>query len=215
MVSEKVLLDGRPKGVRENVKQVIIIYASVYKEGHYEDARQLADQIKISGTDIIVVAFDQYGQPNALAEIKKIASPGFFFTNVQPNLAAEIQHSLCTVNCFCKKQWLQYTLEKEKYGTCLRMGGIDANWNAAKRACINMGRGVGHLASVLDEPKHHFISYMFKEDYRMEPPYMYHIGLSYDTEKKGYFWEQPMGSKPEKIPVNNTAITKLNCCSKN
>ncbi|VDM75851.1 unnamed protein product [Strongylus vulgaris] len=53
MVAEKVLRDGRPKG------------------GHYEDARQLAEQIKIGGTDIIVIGFDQYGKPNALEQIRK------------------------------------------------------------------------------------------------------------------------------------------------
>ncbi|KHJ95954.1 hypothetical protein OESDEN_04088 [Oesophagostomum dentatum] len=36
---------------------------------------------------------------------------------------------------------------------------------------------------------------MFKDDYRMEQPYMYHIGLSYDEERKDYFWEQPYGKK--------------------
>ncbi|VDM78452.1 unnamed protein product, partial [Strongylus vulgaris] len=199
MLTQEILKEGRPKNVRENVKQAIIIYTSVYKEGHYEDARQLAEQIKISGTDIIVVAFDQYGKPNALEEIRKIATPGFYFSNVRPNLAGEIRHALCIINCFCKKQWLQYAPDTVKYGVCLRMGGIDANWVSAKRACINMGHGKGYLATVLDRSKHDFVAHMFKNDYRMDAPYMYHIGLSYDSATENYYWEQPTGT--DKIPL--------------
>ncbi|KHJ78556.1 hypothetical protein OESDEN_21821, partial [Oesophagostomum dentatum] len=34
---------------RRNVKTVIIVYASTFRQGHYEDPTQLANQIKISG----------------------------------------------------------------------------------------------------------------------------------------------------------------------
>ncbi|VDK44432.1 unnamed protein product [Cylicostephanus goldi] len=202
MKAEELFAEGRPAGVRENVKQVIIIYASVYKELHFGDATQLADQIKISGKDIIVVAFDQGGRPNAILELRKIATEGYFFMNTNANLAGEIQHALCQINCFCRKQWMQYSLDSVKYGSCLRIGGIDSNWNLAKRSCIRIGHESGHLATVLDHAKHTFIASMFRNDYRMEPPYMYHIGLSYDKANGGYFWEQPKESNPERIPVD-------------
>ncbi|CAJ0604742.1 unnamed protein product [Cylicocyclus nassatus] len=210
MKAEQVFREGRADGSRDNCKEAIIIYASVYKESHFEDAKQLADQIKISGKDIIVVAFDQGGKPNALDQIRKIASDGFYFTNVIPNLSGEVQHALCAINCFCRKQWLQYTLDTIKYGSCLRIGGIDSNWNLAKQACIRIGHESGHLASVLDNAKHNFIAHMFKNDYRMESPYMYHIGLSYDTAQNGYFWEQPKGSEPAKIPMEGSDFRKWN-----
>ncbi|CAJ0604876.1 unnamed protein product [Cylicocyclus nassatus] len=93
--AEELFAEGRPAGVRENVKQAIIIYANVYKL-YFGDAKQLADQIKISGKDIIVVAFDQGGRP-------------VLFWN------------------FARKQWLQYSLDSVKYGSCLKIGGIDSN----------------------------------------------------------------------------------------
>ncbi|CAJ0604749.1 unnamed protein product [Cylicocyclus nassatus] len=210
MKAEELFAEGRPAGVRENVKQAIIIYASVYKELHFGDAKQLADQIKISGKDIIVVAFDQGGRPNALLELRKIATEGYFFMNTNANLAGELQHALCQINCFCRKQWLQYSLDSVKYGSCLRIGGIDSNWNLAKKSCIRIGHESGHLASVLDHAKHTFIASMFRNDYRMEPPYMYHIGLSYDKTTGGYFWERPKGSNPERIPLEGSLYTRWN-----
>ncbi|VDK57250.1 unnamed protein product [Cylicostephanus goldi] len=95
MKAEQVFREGRADGTRNNCKEAIIIYASVFKESHFEDAKQLADQIKISGKDIIVIAFDQGGKPNALDQIRKIATEGFYFTNVVPNLSGEVQHALC------------------------------------------------------------------------------------------------------------------------
>ncbi|KHJ95957.1 hypothetical protein OESDEN_04090 [Oesophagostomum dentatum] len=160
----------------------------------------MAGQIKISGTDIIVVGFDQGGRLKALERMKEIASPGYFFKNTADNLAGEIQRSLCQTNCFCKKQWRQYSSATVKFGSCLKIGGIAANWKSARGACQRMGNGRGHLASEFDISKHNFIAWMFKDDYRTKQPYMYHIGLSYDEEKKGYFWEQPYGKK---VPVSS------------
>lgn len=37
---------------------------------------------------------------------------------------------------------------------------------------------------------------MFKDDYRHQPPYVYHIGLSFINAKEEYFWEQPRGKVP-------------------
>ncbi|VDM84968.1 unnamed protein product [Strongylus vulgaris] len=88
------------------------------------------------------------------------------------------------------------------------MGGIDANWVSAKRACINMDHGKGYLASVLDWSKHNFIAHMFKNDYRMDSPYMYHIGLSYDSATGKYYWEQPTGT--DRIPMTGSVFTRWN-----
>ncbi|KHJ84606.1 lectin C-type domain protein [Oesophagostomum dentatum] len=176
------------------------------------DAKQLAYQIKISGTDIIVVPFDQGGKPNHLIRLKEIATPGYYFPNTILNLANEIQQALCTTNCFCKRQWTQYqnTFGEStvKFGECVRIGGIDANWVSAKRACARMGNGQGHLANIFDLSKHNFVAQLFKNDYRVEPPYIYHIGLSYNQEKKAYVWDRKAGSEP--LPLDGGTFKKWN-----
>ncbi|KAL6736112.1 hypothetical protein Aduo_006499 [Ancylostoma duodenale] len=199
--TQEIMKHGRQGGVRANVKSAIIIYASDFREGDVNDAVQLADQIKIGGTEIVVVAFDQGGKLNVLEGLKKIASPGRLFKSTAKNLVGLIQDALCQTNCFCKKLWTQYADGTVKYGECLRIGGIDANWVSAKRACQSIIPG-GHLATELDSYKHDFIARMFKDDYRHEPPYMYHIGLSFDKLKKDYFWEQPKGRAP--LPLNGS-----------
>ncbi|EPB75011.1 von Willebrand factor type A domain protein, partial [Ancylostoma ceylanicum] len=166
--TQEIMKHGRQGGVRNNVKSVIIIYASDFREGDVNDAVQLADQIKIGGTEIIVVAFDQGGKVNALEGLKKIASPGRLFRNTAENLVGLTQDALCQINCFCKKLWTQYADGTVKYGECLRIvitrklslnspGGIDANWQSAKRACQKLIPG-GHLATELDSYKHDFIA---------------------------------------------------------
>ncbi|KHJ95953.1 hypothetical protein OESDEN_04086 [Oesophagostomum dentatum] len=122
MVAQENLKEAREAKLRQNVKEVIIIYASDFKEEDEHDVKQLADQIKISGTDIIVVGFDQGGRLKALERMKRIASPGYFFRNTAVDLAGEIQHSLCQTNCFCKRQWRQYSGSTVKFGSCLKIG---------------------------------------------------------------------------------------------
>ncbi|EYB87893.1 hypothetical protein Y032_0255g315 [Ancylostoma ceylanicum] len=193
--TQEIMRAGRKDGSRNNTATAIVIYASDFRAGDVNDARQLAHQIKISGTNIIVIAFDQGGKVHALDRLVEIASPGMFFPSTTSNLAGRIQDALCKTNCFCKKQWTQYADGSVKYGECLRIGGLDANWISAKKACQKLTKG-GHLATEFDSAKHNFIAHMFKDDYRNEPPYMYHIGLSFDKNKGGYFWEQPLGKMP-------------------
>ncbi|EYB87894.1 hypothetical protein Y032_0255g316 [Ancylostoma ceylanicum] len=105
------------------------------------------------------------------------------------------------INCFCKKLWTQYADGTVKYGECLRIGGIDASWQSAKRACQKLIPG-GHLATELDSYKHDFIARMFKDDYRHNPPHMYHIGLSFNKNKGDYFWDQPTNKAP--LPLKDS-----------
>ncbi|CAJ0604748.1 unnamed protein product [Cylicocyclus nassatus] len=185
----------------------------------------LADEIRYFGIHIIVVGFKK-GRSGAI-DLTKIASEGSYFKNSTPNLAGELQHSLCKVNCFCKERWVQYEHENEKYGSCLRIGGFKMDWENARDACIHLGGGKGHLATVLDKPKHDFvsvfidflsplffllkentISVMIKNDSRTMQPYKYHIGLSYNESKRDYFWEQPKDSVSEKISLKDTDFRK-------
>ncbi|KHJ78207.1 lectin C-type domain protein, partial [Oesophagostomum dentatum] len=86
---------------------------------------------------------------------------------------------------------------------------IDACWNAAKRSCRKSGNGKGYLANEFDLDKHKFIAATFKEQYNtISPPYMYHIGLSYNAKKGQFYWEQPVGSDP--LPLEEGSFTRWN-----
>ncbi|CAJ0609957.1 unnamed protein product [Cylicocyclus nassatus] len=204
--AKQMFRDGRPSGFRKNVKEVILIHASVYKQSHFEDAKPLADQMKISGKEIVVVAFDQRDNPRALMQIREIATEGFYYIYEEYYIFGDVQHALCTANCFCRKKWLQYTLDTLRFGSCLRIGPGQFNWEQAKRACLRIGHESGHLATVFSKEKHNFIALMFINDSRVESPYIYHIGLSYDTKQSDYLWEQPVGSDPAKIPLRGSSF---------
>ncbi|CAD6198988.1 unnamed protein product [Caenorhabditis auriculariae] len=190
-----LMTKARANNVRRNYKQVVIVYASDYKEDGENNPLQIADQIKESGTTIITVAFNQNTGGALTAGLAKIASPGAAFKSTDMNIVGEIQNMLCQVNCFCPDTWVQYTNAFNdptawKYGVCLRIGEIDSMWTAAKYACQNLFQGA-YLATEFDNKKHDFSRLFFSNDTTNSPPYMYHIGLSYDTATQAYTWEQP------------------------
>ncbi|PAV74440.1 hypothetical protein WR25_02430 [Diploscapter pachys] len=175
LAAQTVLHDGRVNGKRDNVRQVIILYASAYKsQGQEEDPVQLAKQIKEDGIDIITVGFNQFGDEYFLAGLVKIATPGMAFNNTNADLAGEIQmNGLCKINCFCPTAWTQYTSQfglasARKFALCLKLSDIDAMWMAAKIACQHMDNSA-YLVSELDETKHNFIYPQRFFIHRMEP----------------------------------------------
>ncbi|CAJ0604747.1 unnamed protein product [Cylicocyclus nassatus] len=187
LAADQVFREGRVNGLRKNVKEVIIVYATDFNGRHLEGAKELAHQLKKSGKNIIIVAFEQGG--SGASELMQIASEGFYFTNRIPNLAGEIQHALCDVNCFCYEIWVQYKLDDINYGSCLRIGGFKLDWENAHDACKHLSRGRGHLATAFDIGKHNFTAMLIRNDPRIGAPYKCHIG-----------------SDPEKICLKNTAL---------
>ncbi|RCN47694.1 von Willebrand factor type A domain protein, partial [Ancylostoma caninum] len=95
--AQEAMRHGRADGQRNNIRSAIIIYASDFRAGDVNDAVQLANEIKIGGTDIVAVAFDQGGKVHSLDGLEQIASPGLFFKSTTDNLAGEIQGALCSM----------------------------------------------------------------------------------------------------------------------
>ncbi|CAB3405469.1 unnamed protein product [Caenorhabditis bovis] len=190
--AEKVLEVGRANGRRKNYKQVVIVYASDYREDGDHDPVPPANRLKESGVTVITVAFDQNGDESSIRKIGTLASPGNAFINTDMNLVGEIQGALCQANCFCPDLWVQYSTRfgdaaAYKYGVCLKDATIAASWTAAKFACQSLHPG-GYLATEFDSQKHSFI-FRISPSSTQSQPYMYHIGLHYINGR--YQWEQP------------------------
>lgn len=194
--AEQVLQTGRANGVRKNYKQVVLLYASDYRDDGLNDPVPVAQRLKESGVTLITIAFDQDGDESSIKKIGELASPNDAFINTDLNLVGEVQGALCQANCFCPDLWIQYAAEfgvagAFKYGVCLKDATIPAAWTPAKFACQSLHKG-GYLATEFDSQKHDFIFQNFMADKAQSQPYMYHIGLHYING--AYQWEQPQGA---------------------
>ncbi|EPB79812.1 hypothetical protein ANCCEY_01023 [Ancylostoma ceylanicum] len=83
---------------RKNVPDVIVVYSSSFEEGGVNDPTAVASQLKISGTQIITVAFVGTGQSKVVLNLGKIASPRMNFTTFQQrDLVGKILDGFCQV----------------------------------------------------------------------------------------------------------------------
>ncbi|UMM16812.1 hypothetical protein L5515_013663 [Caenorhabditis briggsae] len=204
--AESVLSAGRKNATRSNYKQLVLIYASDYRDDGEEDPRPTAERMKSSGVSIATVAFDQTGNEGVVKAIGEIASPGFNFTNEDADLVREIQGAMIKTNCFCSSLWHQYRKEfgvdgSPKYGVCLKPVALTAAWAPAKLGCQNMIKS-GYMVTEFDKQKHDFVFKLIQNDTSFPEPYVYHIGLSYVNG--GYFWQQPVGHALVPFQLNDS-----------
>uniref|UniRef100_A0A1I7T3T6 VWFA domain-containing protein n=1 Tax=Caenorhabditis tropicalis TaxID=1561998 RepID=A0A1I7T3T6_9PELO len=204
--AEQVLNAGRKNNTRTNYKQLVMIYASDYRDDGEQDPRPTAQRLKTSGVNIVTVAFNQNGNEAILQSIGEIASPGFNFTNIDDNLVNEIQGAMIQTNCFCHNLWTQYreqfgVVSSLKYGVCLRPVAITAGWVPAKLACQNMIQ-TGYMVTEYTKHKHDFVFNLIQNDTTFPEPYVYHIGLSYVNG--GFFWQQPVGHALVPFQLNDS-----------
>ncbi|EGT54548.1 CBN-CLEC-62 protein [Caenorhabditis brenneri] len=202
--AEQVLTAGRRNNTRTNFKQLLVIYASDYRDDGEEDPRPIANRLKSSGVNIVTIAFDQNGNESILKAIGEIATPGYNFTNKDFDLVNEIQGAMTQSNCFCSNLWTQFREkfgeeDSYKYGVCLRPVAITAAWAPAKFACQNMIQ-TGYMVTEYNQKKHDFVFNLIQNDTAFPEPYIYHIGLSYVNG--GYFWQQPVGHAL--VPLNDS-----------
>ncbi|RCN37245.1 hypothetical protein ANCCAN_16858 [Ancylostoma caninum] len=81
---------------RKNVPDVIVIYSSSFEKGGMNDPTSIADQLKISGTQIITMAFVGTGQSKVVLGLGSIASPRMNFTTWQQrDLTGKILDGFC------------------------------------------------------------------------------------------------------------------------
>ncbi|EFP12267.1 hypothetical protein CRE_04178 [Caenorhabditis remanei] len=191
-LAEKMFNDQSVNSTRAHYQKVVIVYASKYQTNGESNPESIADRLKLSGVKIITVAYgNAYGLMKSLSII---ASPGFAFSNlvVSPgNLVGQVQTSLLESNCFCPDGWVQYRESyfdpaSSRYGVCVQLVSLQANWLSAKMSCINRN---SNLATEFNQDKHDFIFNVARNTKGFAPPYKYHIGLNYVSAS--WAWTQP------------------------
>ncbi|KAF1771439.1 hypothetical protein GCK72_003265 [Caenorhabditis remanei] len=204
-LAEKMFNDQSANTTRGHYKRVVIVYASEYKGGGELDPLPVASRLKLSGVNIITVAYPQSGDDGLLKSLSQIASPGFSFVNDNGqggNLVQKIQGSLLQSNCFCPNDWIQYRESysdptSSRYGVCIQAVTIPASWLAAKLSCSNK-RTNSNLATEFSQAKHDFIFNLAQNTTGFSPPYQYHIGLNY-VSSGSWVWTQPTGR--QQVPL--------------
>ncbi|WKY01637.1 hypothetical protein Q1695_015561 [Nippostrongylus brasiliensis] len=175
--SNMVAPDHRP-----NAQGVIVILASAYENGGYNDPTEAADTFKADGNTIITIEYVQEHGAE-VPQLNKLASPGYSFTNRFGNLTAEqIRQSFCKVNCFCPTNYNSYTEGDPitPYGGCYRTVPISAIQTLAAKNCRQHHNGL--LAKVESRDKSTFLSTLFPSKTK------FWIGLKFDTAGNAYQW---------------------------
>ncbi|KAH7714013.1 Protein CLEC-62 b [Aphelenchoides avenae] len=193
--ADSLLLDVN---VTEYRQVVFVLVASAYREGE-DDPRPIANQIKAAGHKLMVIAAVQNDEgAGEVANILKLASPGFAFRTDATGATAttDIRTALCRANCFCPNGWTQlkdsFGYPQHLYGECVRLSSSPRDWLDASRACA---RDNAFLVSEFSELKHKFNADYARSVYGQVVPY--HIGLYYDETAGEYLWKEtfPNGSE--------------------
>ncbi|EFO85779.1 CRE-CLEC-61 protein [Caenorhabditis remanei] len=183
---------------RGHYQKLVIVYASEYKQSGTQDPLPLA--IRMQQTiSISTVAYGQDDNLGFLAELSKIATPGYNFTNQQgENTVSELRSTMLQVNCYCPNGWFQmrqsYANENSfKYGVCLLPVTLQATWTASKFSCRNHWNKA-YLVNEYTQTKHDYVLQIVRNTSAFTQPYTYFNGLSYVSGN--WQWEQPDGQDP-------------------
>ncbi|PIC45745.1 hypothetical protein B9Z55_005662 [Caenorhabditis nigoni] len=188
---------------RGHYQKLVIVYTSEYKGTGPQDPLPLATRMKQT-VSIATVAYGQDDNLGFLAELTKIATPGYNFTNENgENTISELRSAMLQVNCYCPNGWFQmrqsYANENSfKYGVCLLPVTIQATWLASKLSCRNHWNKA-YLVNEYTQTKHDYVLQVVRNNTAFTQPYTYFIGLSYANGN--WQWEQPDGMDP--IVVQN------------
>ncbi|KAL6725252.1 hypothetical protein Aduo_007317 [Ancylostoma duodenale] len=146
---------------RDNAQKVIVIVASDYQKGSYNDPTVAAETFKEDGGYIITVEYlQEHGEPIPL--LKTLASgPQFQFTNRFGNLTTEdIRTAFCKANCFCPTNYNPYNQgDIVPLGGCYRPVPISSIQVLAAKNCRQHHNAI--LAKVEDRSKAQFLSSLF------------------------------------------------------
>ncbi|CAJ0597180.1 unnamed protein product [Cylicocyclus nassatus] len=146
---------------RSNVQKVIVIVASAYESGKYNDPTEIAKTFIEDGGFIITVEYlQEHGNPVPLLD-KLSSGPEYSFTNRYGNLTAEqLRQAFCRINCFCPTNYLPYTQgDVVPVGGCYRPVPISAIQALAAKNCRQHHNAI--LAKVESRDKSTFLSTMF------------------------------------------------------
>ncbi|CAI2333877.1 unnamed protein product [Caenorhabditis sp. 36 PRJEB53466] len=199
--AEQILEAGKHDYNRSHYQKVVIVYASTYKGDGSLNPLPVAERLKSSGVIIVTVAYDQAGDGALLADLAKIATLYYNFSNTDNggNTLGEIQGALLQANCFCPNSWTQFRVEfsdvySYRYGLCLQAVGLTAVWRAARLSCQNRWPG-SFLVNEYHSNKHDYVLSLVENTTGFAQPFTYHIGLSLSVGQ--WKWDQPAGA-PQK-----------------
>ncbi|PAV74139.1 hypothetical protein WR25_06762 isoform D [Diploscapter pachys] len=167
---------------RTNARQVIVVLATTYRQGDYQDPTEITNSFKENGG--ILIVYDYIEAHGAVApELDTIASPGYVCVNTQDPDGSCVNTALCNANCFCPANYLHYGLDANNgvptrgcYYNVLTQIAFAIAGNRCKQA------DNGYMAVVQDQAKQTFLNNMI-------PNNNFWIGLKYDGQR--FVWSDP------------------------
>nr|CDJ97338.1 von Willebrand factor and C-type lectin domain containing protein [Haemonchus contortus] len=146
---------------RPNARKVIVILASAFETGNYNDPTVAAATFKEDGGIIITVEYIQvHGAPVMMLDT--LASPGYTLTNRFNKVDVRQLHQLfCKANCFCPIYYKEFTTQNDvPYGGCYRKSTLPAIYSLAQRSCNRHYDGV--IATVRTREKMEFLTQLMR-----------------------------------------------------
>ncbi|KAL6725447.1 hypothetical protein Aduo_007498 [Ancylostoma duodenale] len=125
-----------PPHHRPNARKVIVIIASAFESGRYNDPTVAANTFKEDGGIIITIEYVQvHGAPVPMLDT--LASPGYVLTNRYGRVDVWELHKLfCKANCFCPTNYKPFKVKGDlPYGGCYKMSTLPAIQALAQRSC--------------------------------------------------------------------------------
>ncbi|KHJ87598.1 lectin C-type domain protein [Oesophagostomum dentatum] len=125
-----------PPNHRPNARKVIVIIASAFESGRYNDPIVAANTFKEDGGIIITIEYVQvHGAPVPLLDT--LASPGYALSNRHGKVDVWDLHRLfCKANCFCPTNYRPFKIKGDiPYGGCYKMSTLPAIQPLAQRSC--------------------------------------------------------------------------------
>ncbi|KIH59166.1 hypothetical protein ANCDUO_10616 [Ancylostoma duodenale] len=116
-----------PPHHRPNARKVIVIIASAFESGRYNDPTVAANTFKEDGGIIITIEYVQvHGAPVPMLDT--LASPGYVLTNRYGRVDVWELHKLfCKANCFCPTNYKPFKVKGDlPYGGCYKMSTLPA-----------------------------------------------------------------------------------------
>ncbi|CAJ0597142.1 unnamed protein product [Cylicocyclus nassatus] len=165
-------------------RPVVIIVGNSYRSGAYNDPSQAAAGFRENGGAIITL---EYVQEHGLEvpELRSLASPNYNLTNEKNDgtylLVNDLRDLLCKANCFCRKNWQEYNLDKwnAPQGGCYYPVSIPDIQPSAQQACTHNHNST--LTLVEDSAKNSFLTSIFPSKTE------FWLGLTNDGD--GWKWQ--------------------------
>jgi len=188
-----ILFDG--PGRRTYARKVLMLVLSSVSVGSSEDLHSLATQFKANYGVLIVINY----VPRFLTQVPgicELSSPGMcFIVNAanRDDVIQDIVNSLCSANCFCKRNDYQYISGTEaqpiEHGPCIHIVGAPTSWGVAQLICKTQN---SLLTQIFDQAKMDWITNLVINVIGSAQTF---VGLKYDAtlSPADWYWETQNG----------------------